>query len=81
MTSAISREVNLSSLIAGDAEPAFQFAVTKLGDSNRAVFSDTFNPASLKQLLSQDRSKRAGEMIAPFAPIEALARENATGLS
>jgi hypothetical protein len=36
------------SAVAGNAKEAFQFAVTKLSDSNRAVFSDTFNPASLK---------------------------------
>jgi Uma2 family endonuclease len=36
------------SAIAGNVEPAFQFAVTKLGDSNRAVFSHTLNPAPLK---------------------------------
>jgi hypothetical protein len=32
-------------------------------------------------MLSQRRSKRAGEMIAPFTPIDALPGENATGLS
>jgi hypothetical protein len=60
---------------------AFQFATTKLGDSDRAAFSNTFDPAALKYMLGQRRSKRAGEMIASFAPIEALPGENATGFS
>jgi hypothetical protein len=36
------------SAIARNAEPEFQFAITKLSNSNRAVFSDTLNPALLK---------------------------------
>ena len=68
-------------VIAGYAELPFQFATTKLGDSDRAAFSNTFDPATLKYMLGQRRSKRAGEMIASFAPIEALPGENATGFS
>ena len=63
------------------AELAFQFATTKLGDSDRAAFSNMFDPATLKYMVGQRRSKRAGEMIASFAPIEALPGENATGFS
>jgi hypothetical protein len=60
---------------------AFQFATTKLGDSDRAAFSNMFDPATLKYMVGQRRSKRTGEMIASFAPIEALPGENATGFS
>ena len=35
-------------VIARYAEQAFQFAAAKVGDSNRAAFSDTFNPAEFK---------------------------------
>ena len=41
-------ESHLFSAVACNTEPAFQFAVTKFGDMNRAIFSDTFDPASLK---------------------------------
>jgi hypothetical protein len=60
---------------------AFQFATTKLGDSDRAALSKMFDPAALKYMVGQRRPKRAGEMIASFAPIEALPGENATGFS
>ena len=63
------------------AELALQFALAKLGDSNRAAFLDTLEPAAFKQMIRPGRSERAGQMVASFAPIEALPGENATGLS
>ena len=35
-------------VIARYAEPTFQFAAAKFGDSDRAAFSDMFDPAALK---------------------------------
>ena len=69
------------SIIARYAELAFQLAAAKLGDPDRAAFSDMFDPAAIKEMRSQRRSTRASEVIASFAPIEALPGENATGFS
>jgi hypothetical protein len=63
------------------AEAPFQFAAARLGDSDRATLSDTFDPAAIKQMFCQGRSQGTGEMIAAFAPIEALPGKNAAGLS
>jgi hypothetical protein len=65
----------------GNAEAPFQFAATKLGDSGRAALSNPFDPAVIEQMLGQCRSKGTGEMIAAFAPIEALPGKNAAGFS
>ena len=35
------------------AEAPFQFAATRLGDSDRAALSDTFDPAAIKQIFCQ----------------------------
>jgi hypothetical protein len=76
------RLVKLGQLvIARYAETAFQLAAAKLRDANRTAFSDMLDPAAFKQMLSQRRSKGAGEMIASFAPIEALPGKNATRFS